>query len=385
MKKLFYILLSFFLANYFSLEVLISEDNNLCFKLNFSEIQTNKEFQKSDYPQSIDGIDFGFIEVGNSDIKNIFVTNNGNNQFEISSVNIQGSEGTAFNVITQYTYPKIFGPGEKVKYEIQFSPTFPKNYYDTLLIIIAYPVKFVYKIPLSGASIIENMIWLPDTVALIGIDEFKLPIKVQNTNKDIFISGLQYRLVLSFNSEIFFPIGITKGKIESNEVVNGKRIMVITDENVSLFGNEQVLTEIIGYVLLGNNSASIINIQEITWNKDWIRPNSKNGELRTYGLCGNTISMIKWKEDTDIKVHPNPASQKINFEIRTNENSSLLLQIFSSTGNLCYSEIISINNPNNENIEENFIVNIDKLFSGFYYIMISNQKSRYVQPLSIIK
>lgn len=385
MKKLFNILLTFFFAFNFSSEVLISEDNHLYYQLNLSEIQASKESQKNDFLQSIDGIDFGFIEVGNSDIKNIFITNNGNNQFEISSVNIQGREGATFKVITQYSYPKICGPGEKVKYEIQFSPTFPKNYFDTLLINITNPVNFIYKIPLSGASIIENIIWFPDTIALIGVDEFRLPIRVQNTNKDIFISGLQYRLVVSFNADIFFPIGITKGKIESNEVVDGKRIMVITDENVSLFGNEQILTEIIGYVLLGNNSASIVNIQEITWNKDWIRPNSKNGELHTYGLCGNTISMIKWKEDTDVKIHPNPANKIINLDIRSNQNAPLLLQIYSSSGNLYYSETININNPKLENIEESYIIDIDKLFSGFYYIIISNQKSRLILPLSVIK
>jgi hypothetical protein len=384
LKKKLYIL-TILLAFYSATQIVASFENDYEYSLDISNTILSKGQQTNNLMLNFDIIDFGFVLVGESVTKNIYITNNGTNKFEINSVSILQREGSTFNIITNYTYPKAIGPGEKVIYEIQFTPLFPKNFFDTLLVVITDPVSFIYKIPLSGASVIENIIWSPDTIALIGVDEFKLPIKVRNTNKDIYISGVDYRLVLNFDADLFYPIGLTKGEIVSNEVENGKRILTITDEDVALFGNEQILTEIIGFVLLGNNPTTIVNIQEIIWNKDWIRPNSKNGELHTYGLCGNTISQIKWTEDTEVWIDPNPANQKININLATYDNGKILLQIFSYSGELCQTESIEIKNPSKELLKLEHSVNINDFPSGLYYIIITCSNSSKAIPLSIVK
>jgi len=382
LKKLIYILISIFLIQVYIYQVLCQEND---FEFLLNETFINKNLDNYNSILSFEGIDFGFVQIGNSDIKNIYITNNGINNFEIKSVRISGREGTTFSIMTTYSYPKIVGPGEKVKYEIQFAPILPQNFLDSLLIFVSHPVQFVYSIPLSGASIIENIVWTPDTAAVIGVSEFKLPIKVQNTNKDIFISGLSYRLIISFDAALFYPIGVSKGKIEKNEIFNGQRILTISDDNISLYGTEQLLTEIIGYILLGNNNKTIINIQDIIWDKNWIHPNSKNGELYTYGLCGNTINQIKLKEDSDIKINPNPANQIINIHLNTNENGILDVQIFSVTGILCLKKSIEINNPNKEQIDGKYIIATYELPSGYYYIIITSPNKRFALPLSIVK
>lgn len=89
------------------------------------------------------------------------------------------------------------------------------------------------------------------------------------------------------------------------------------------------------------------------------------------------IENVRLQEDTEVKVYPNPNNGKLTVELKVSTVENCNLQIYSASGNLVFSSILT------ESVSTN---NIDALANGiYYYIVLENGKVIKRDKLVIIR
>jgi hypothetical protein len=90
------------------------------------------------------------------------------------------------------------------------------------------------------------------------------------------------------------------------------------------------------------------------------------------------VTGLNANSNNNIVVFPNPAHDKINFTI-SSLSEQTVLNIYSTTGQL----VLSRNIP--AGFEGNYMIDTESISSGLYNIELTNNSSRYIGKVSIIK
>lgn len=333
---------------------------------------------------NLDEVNFGFVLSGDSVIRTIWLTNNSIEDVEIDKLYIAGLSDNAFSVNSSPMIPVILKKGEKLKINIKFAPKIISEFSDSLIISFIYPFPFKHIIYLSGVSQVRHLIWISDTSAVHGRTQMKLPVKMRFLDAFEIYHKYSYTLKVSFDATIFHPISVSKGTIISNEIINGRRILVIQDAGITLYNYPNVLTEIIGEALLGERSYTTIEILDFYWNEPWIVPMPSNSKLYVSQPCQSSLNLIQLLENQSIKIYPNPAIESTNIEVIFPENGVYSIQIFSLNGKLKKSD--SFNNINDTKITKfNLPIDLTDFPSGAYYIIINTPTQQFKTYFSVFK
>lgn len=346
---------------------------------------TKLDFIKKDVIlDNLDDINFGLVLSGDSLIRTIWLTNNSIEDVEIDKLFVLGLSGNAFSVNSSPLIPVILKKGEKLKINIKFAPKIIKEFSDSLIINFIYPFPFKHTIHLSGSSQVKHLIWISDTSAVLGKQLIKLPVKIKFLDEFEIYNKYNYTLKVSFDASVFYPTSVTKGNIVSNEIINGRRILVIQDGGISLYNYPSVLTEIIGEVLLGENSFTTVEILNFYWNEPWIVPIPSNSRLSVSQPCQSSLNLVQLFENQTIKIYPNPSIESTNIEVMFPETGIYNIQVFSLNGKLIKLETID-NSIQNKISKLNIPIDLTDFSSGAYYIIINTPTQQFKTYFSVFK
>jgi hypothetical protein len=239
------------------------------------------------------------------------------------------------------------GFAERYEAVLDFSPDELKFYPDSVVIKIESPCPETKYIKVEGYGSGLAEISMPDTSGTIGVRDFRIPMRanIRKLNEDVI--RLTYSAKIKFDADIFLPDILTNGIIRHDTIIDGKRILSISDSNVILSRGVTVLTEISGTVLLGENTKSIIDIYDFQSDNPLLNFEIKDGSIEARAVCMQDISVINIGPAASMTISPNPATDYINIELQNLPDSDYTLKIYSVAGKLMKSLKNRIKNGNN--------------------------------------
>jgi len=333
---------------------------------------------------------FGNVLISQQSSKNVTITNNGNKPIIIQNASTVHSE---FSVTPQFPFtgfPFTLYPGESADFNVSFTPSsVEKEYNDTIKFIVDNSFCTIEsKVPLQGFGII------PFRVSLVlpfiqeadpSLKNYKVPIylSVLNPSKFSSVTDSLYCKV-SFDKTMFFPTGITKGRLLSIQR-NGNRTSIdflITDVTIK----EQqhvIVTEVIGDLLLGLTEVSPMTFDSVFW-KHVVVDTAINGELDLSICRAGGKRLLLNGTNFFAFIQPNPASTTVSVEIQPREIGVHSLSVFDIAGKEVQSPITF-----EPTLLPNGIPSVVKTIDvssfpvGLYRIVIQTPTTMYSYPLQI--
>lgn len=334
---------------------------------------------------NLDNLNFGLVLSGDSSIRTIWLTNNSIEDVEIDKLFVLGLSGNAFSVNSTPLTPVILRKGEKLKINITFSPKILNEFSDSLIINFIYPFPYKHIIHLSGISQVKHLVWISDTTTTLSKHPIKLPIKIKMLGDYELYNKFNYTIKISFDASVFHPLGVSRGSIVSNELVNGRRILEIKDFGINLNTTSTfIINEIIGEVLLGANSSTLLEIVNFSWNEPWIVPIPANSKLGVSQPCQSSLNLIQLFENQTIKIYPNPGITSTNIEVLFPERGYYDIKIFTLNGKLILSEEVNNFQAINNSIL-NIPIDLTDFSTGSYYIIINSPTQQFKTYFSVLK
>jgi len=256
-----------------------------------------------------------------------------------------------------------------------FKPLQLIDYSDSLIIETSEPCKKIFNSLLNGTSICSSFIWLPDTNAKIGDNNFCIPLMAK-LNDSVKIND-----VISFSAEIRFDIKALMPVNISNSVESGERVVKLFGNNIQFTSNEIELGNFCNDVFLPDSDKIILKLTKFEWNNQNIVNETKNGSVTIKGLCQRGITRIQLLPVTNMSVTPNPANDEIILNIKSEEESNISVKIYTLQG----IETFSINWENNGKTEKNIKLNLSDYSSGLYYIVLKSSMYVDMKQVRVIK
>ena len=282
------------------------------------------------------------------------------------------------------------GPGFTERYSI--SPDEIKTYKDKYLIEADYTscLDSSY-IDLSGTGIppVHPLFWMPDTIADPKISSFNIPLysKLRDTGLSIVLSETD--IEISFNYTMFFPIKLSNGKILLDTInkINGLRYLYFTLDSLYLDDTTRIITEIQGRPLLGNNDSTLLKWEVLGFHSgDILKIRDTipvNGMLRSKTCTKGGLRLIKSAIPLKLMITPNPAQDKLTASINILETGMHTLELIDLQGQKTILNEFNINIDDNK--ELNIDIDISKISSGMYFIILSSPTDKKVEPVFILK
>lgn len=375
MKYLYYILFaSFFFA---FTEAAECNDN---YSSLLSGITITEGYKSGDNKILSDNtLDFGFVRIGSKEYRDFIITNNNNEDLEISKIYIKNGSNSIFKIESIYSLPMNFTKGSKLPLKLSFSPDKIDLFSDELIIQFSKPISTSFTVKLQGSSIAYNLVWVPDLSGIVGSESFKIPVYIKLLDQ-VTGSNLKFRMTLRFNSELFFPTSVSQGTIIDNYIQNGRRILTIEGTLQKLLTADVLLTEITGLVLMGRTDFTSVEILSFSWDSDWFISITKNGSLRTGGVCQNTLSAIQLSKLSTLVVQPNPAAEYCNLTFNYYPAGMYNFKVFSLAGNLVFESTIEYKSAPKE-----LSFDMRNMQSGSYFLLVTTPHDVQMLPVSVIK
>ncbi len=271
-----------------------------------------------------------------------------------------------YRIVTNPSLPHTFKPNELLDITISFNPDEVKIYNDSLIIETGNPCKNIFSSFITGEGIKADLfskVWLPDTVAEIGTDYFKIPLR-SNFQIDTAITNIGYNTEIRFDARYFEPDSVTTGNLDKNVIESGERVLQISGTAANLTKNETILTEISGTVLVGASPIIPLKITDFRFDIPEIQIEKIDGSLKVTGVCVHDLNALIISGSTFLIIQPNPAKETIVFEFTNLDTSTrTTVQIFSLPGELVY-ESKFLNDGSRKEID------VSRWSSGMYFAVI---------------
>ncbi len=227
------------------------------------------------------------------------------------------------------------------------------------------------------------LVTLPDTTAVIGDTNFRIPVMAKLTCKNQGQTTLDYSLEIRFDAQLYMPKAVTKGTIAENSVVNGEQILVIEDNNVTIDTQNTVITEIIGDVLLGERDSTPLVTTNFTIKGTDIEADTNNGSLKVIGQCQPESRYATNVKPSEMTILPNPAAENLKIMIDSGEPGDFTLRVYSIEGRLL-KETNLYSNPGGQFFKE-FPLDVSGLSAGSYFVVLKTVLNTYTAPLRIVR
>ena len=348
-------------------------------------IVSQSKAERVEWVTPLNSIDFGFVKIGTQSEKTISLQFDSDEQIMISDIEIKGITPNTFSFVTIPDIPAILQQGEKLLVAITCSPTELNIFQDSLVVTINSPFNFQYTICVNATSMAKSYVWLPDTTGPIGLNNFHFPIRGLLLDNISFLTDMKYKITLNFNSDFFLPKTVSKGRIIEDYNIGNKRVMTIEDSNVILTKDDQVLTELIGTVLLSKNSSTIVQIDKMIWGNTWLSAITKDGSIKLSDDCHYPAGLSRLAQVTHASITPSPASDAAALTIESDENGDFKLNIFSINGEIIKNIEFNANNPELKVNKYFYIIDLTKFPSGIYSINLLTPTQQLRTAFSVLK
>ena len=134
-----------------------------------------------------------------------------------------------------------------------------------------------------------------------------------------------------------------------------------------------------GYVIVSDDGGSSSTTDGIGWVKIDISQDTLGGFSGQYILSGsNTLDVVKFTENLELKLYPNPNNGSFSVEMTINETQDIELQVLSISGKLVWSEKFR-----NQAGNRRHPINIEDQAKGVYILKVSTGVGSYTKQLII--
>ncbi len=313
--------------------------------------------------------DFGKVIIGDEKSLDLKFTNYADDSLYVTSISkILSSK----EFILEYnpSVPLWLKKNESINISIRFKPQSDGIFADSIGIIIAAPCQYNYAFKVFGYTEDEySLVWMPDTTGKIGDTKFEIPLYGKLLTDDTLT--LNITADISFDASIFIPEEKQPDIVE-NVINDGLRKLKIRIYNLEMTGNQRVLTNIKGTVLL-NDSTCPLFVNNVEWSLEHVNTDISNGSLTAFGVCRPNISKIKLMQQNQIYIYPNPTSEYIRIK-----SSNLDFQIYGVSLFDYIGRLVKIFDKNSiEKIDEKtYKINVRDIGIGNYYLVIDSDYGR---------
>lgn len=319
-------------------------------------------------------IDFGNIFVGFSkDTSEILLHNRGDKPIEIIETIMLGPDMQQFSIL-EGKAPFVLDPDESHTMKVRFAPELQGRtsgrigfyYDDTGSPALAH---------FLGCGIdSESIVHIPDTTALVGEENFEIPVYLTVLKDAFLLSEAGYKGRISFRADCFLPMAPQQGTIE-----NGMRIIEFSGKLGNKVDNCMKLFTLKGTVLHGELEYNPLYIDSFDWEDPELAASIINGNL-TVSMCAFDLTKVKLRQ-MPMAVYPNPAFGKMNVASDCKTAGKYRLCIFNLQGKCKKKKCWSLKKPHTVNTE----FDVSSLGSGLYQIVFSGPDQVFTMPALILR
>ena len=327
-------------------------------------------------PQEID------ISARTGEIENtaIEIKNTGNYSFTIEEIRLNAGNEFSFN-------PDLTGRtlnlGESAALTISLYSETIGYYNDELYLKFKSDnCEYLDTIQLTGKVKIELFVSLPDTTGSVGNSGYKVPLSV-TSDFDTTFTNLSYSAEIHFDTQLYNANGITKGFLQENEIVDGEQRLTLKGDNITISKGERQLTELIGTILLGDSSNVPLRIIGFEWDNPLVESKKKDGSIEIEEICVQRFRTVQSFLQTTMQINPNPASEKAEISIISEEQGTFILKITDLYGKITDTkEWVQTGNSRQEKLLN---IDISNYSPGLYQFILTSPAESVSLPIVIAK
>ncbi|MFA6571212.1 MAG: hypothetical protein WCT77_08240, partial [Bacteroidota bacterium] len=218
-----------------------------------------------------------------------------------------------------------------------------------------------------------------------NLSNYHIPVYGTVENAGASINAGSFQTTIVFTNDLFFPVSLTKGSITSIAKINRERRLTIDVPNVSLNNTESVITEIIGYTMLGDTVKTDLQWKDFLWTStgNFAQPGFENGSM-TIKICDRgQPRLITTKPGTVLSIVPNPVEGEFEASVSAYEAGEYRLIISDLNGNS--RELKKWNVGMNDPILFKFNFSSVDITGGFYILQLKTPTRVYSEKMMILK
>lgn len=325
---------------------------------------------------------------GSSTPLQVTIKNVGSSQFKITK-SFLPINATVF-MLSPDPINSILLPGQSLSFNVSFIPSLVQQYNDQYRFEVTYTgCKDTLTIQMNGKGLppLNALFWMEDITANPKAMTFNIPIYGKLNNKGLNVDKIELTGMISFNNTMYNPTGLTKGKLLLDSMGTDFRYIKFSLDSLTLTDTASVITELTGRPLLGNNDTTFLY-----WDSLVLSPkisylfgstDTLSGKLRSIICIEGGKRLLQHSLPLTMMINPNPADDKINLSITVLEIGIHQIDIINTAGERIYTNSFKINLDDEKIINKE--INLSKLSSGMYYILLSSPTDRIAEPFFKIK
>jgi hypothetical protein len=310
----------------------------------------------------------------------ILIKNTGKNSFVITDIQLE--DGERFDYQTNIVGNPLL-PNEEGKLTINFTETEYGDYSDKMILTIESDnCEYTHEISLIGLVRYLATISLPDTTAVIGTKDYRIPLTAKLSRDDVTLEVESYEAEIEYYSDAYFPESIANAIFIDNEMHDNKRYIKLRGENLIING-ETTIAELRGMVLLSEHREIPLEIKSFTWSSD-IPVIIENGQLELIGACIQNVRMVEPMEELSIIITPNPVNDNAVIAITSPVKDYPRYRICSVEGVEISSGTITTRKLN-KSYTGTASIDMTNYFSGIYLLSVQIQNNVFVEQVVVVR
>ncbi len=330
-------------------------------------------------------VSFGYVVINSTSGKQLVIKNNGSVDVTIESTQFTGIFGITPNPLP----PTTLKPGDSIIVTVTFSPDSIKYYEDTLK----------FKTHTSscddGLDVVVNGYGAPEKVVhfslpvLVNVSpdqtNYKIPVKGRLEDINESVSGSSFSAEISFDSTLFYPTGLTSGTLVNMSTSGKDRIISIKVDNVNISRTDSLITNIVGYTLLGDTDSTGLNWVSFKWlsGEPIGQPLLEDGSMLIQICDKGQKRLLRVGNPVQLTVLPNPADEYINVTASVLETGTHSIELMNIQGETRQLVAWDVNPESNKNYV--FKIDLGGLTSGMYELILKTPMRQSAVPLFIVK
>lgn len=336
--------------------------------------------------------DFGSVTITQQSSTTLTITNNGKSPITIRSLSHAFPVFVVSPVSPFAAFPLTLNPGETETFDARFTPNgTPMVYNDTVRFVVENQycsTNVIIPIRGTGVNPVRASLKLPIIAeADPSRKNYRIPISltVQNISSFATQTDSLYCRV-SVDASLFFPKSITNGTLRSIERVGNKRIVdfVITGLVIRDQVNE-IITEIVGDILLGQNEVSPLLFETVQW-KGVGLDSIVNGQLDISICQAGGDRLLLGTTVLATMIHPNPTSSSVSMEVIPREVGAHTITIYDVTGSaITTPQVFEPILLQTVMSKYKLTIDLSKYSNGVYRIVVQTPSEVVSYPLHIIR
>ncbi len=241
---------------------------------------------------------------------------------------------------TEPLLPATLEPGDTLTVEMEFAPTLPGTYGDSLQVIGTTPCQgFAFAITGIGDDLIPVSIrWADASAAPGGI--IRIPLLLDNDISRAAVTS--FTASARFNGRLLVPERIIPGpglpadwSIVEQQMAAGW--VLFTAEGTTTLAAPGTLIYLEARAMLGDSASTMVHSNDsLNFYTPRARPGATAGIFRLEGICEEgDARLVRANGNGGLKqVHPNPVAAEATVDIETVEHGDVALRLYDPLGGL---------------------------------------------------